>query len=255
MGMLTLAGAASGGGKALQRGLENTQQYMSNSLLLEERDKNERERMKLTFGHDEGMLQKRAAIDRDLMVEREGIQQRNAKEMKGIDQSDALKRLEVGHGYDKETASNRATADKELEDVRQKNRINELVVQHGYTQQEAARKAAEERAEKARDRKADSEKVEKGIGRDIVVETLRNQRPHADGSASGKLDPNVNATLKVYDQELKDLGDELNNVMTKPDRAAAIQKRMEVIRNEQFKLLGRSRGEDKPARKPIIFPE
>lgn len=258
MGMLQLAGAVSGFGKGLQQGLQNTQQYMSQSLLLKERDDMERERLKLTFGHDEGMLQKKAQVDSDLMRERERIQQANAKEMKGIEQSNALKQLEVSHAYDKETAVNKAATDKELEDVRQKNRIAELVAKEGYSQQAAERQVAAE-MQRARFKAREDERERNfKYGADVQIEKIKGENRAQSGSASGaagKLDPNVNATLKVYDQELKDLGDELNNVMTKPERAAAIQRRMETIRNEQFTLLGRSRGDSQGQRPPIRFPE
>lgn len=59
MGAVQLAGIVSGGGKALQRGLENTQQYMSQSLLQKEREENELRRIKFTYGLEEGLLQKK----------------------------------------------------------------------------------------------------------------------------------------------------------------------------------------------------
>lgn len=254
MGMLQLKGVVSGFGKGLQQGLQQTQQYMSQSLLLEERDKNERERLKLTFAHDEGMLQKRAAIEgtaADKLHSRT-LERDEAKEdfelRKGRIERDAA-RTDEGTKYDRL---------KERDAKTQENAVTNKVLDASYYQQKDATKAKQDRAKEERGRADKRAEMEHITGRDIALKTMELQKPGAAGSASGaagKLDPNVNATLKVYDQELKDLGDELNNVMTKPDRAAAIQKRMEVIRNEQFKLLGRSRGEDKPARKPIIFPE
>lgn len=253
MGLLQLAGVVSGGGQALQRGLEHTQQYMSQSMLLKEREDMERERMRLTFGHDEGMLQKRALLDEraaDLAHSRQ------------LDRDEQRQDFEAGENrksrqVDREKADQQVKAQQERDERQQQNAVTNKVLDASYEQQKDATKQKVDRAKEDRERADKRAELQTQTGARLVEQMLQNQRPYAGWSAgpSGKLDPNVNATLKVYDQELKDLGDELNNVMTKPERATAIQRRMEAIRNEQFKLLGRSRGDSQGQRPPIRFPE
>lgn len=271
MGMLQLAGVVSGFGKGLQRGLENTQQYMTYSMLQQERDANERERLRLTFAHDEGLLAKRNELDMarddrahsrqlDLEDQRQDFQARQ----------DRLNR-EATRQRD-ETA---AQQQKDMEDIRRQNRISELVVEKGFSQQEAAqrvqaeeaaakRKEQEQIAKEKRDEAATIRKegrankqqaaeFQQNTGHDIVLETLRGQRPSGSSAGSDKLDGTTNARLRILSDRIKDLNDELSNVMTTPERQQQIRREVASLQDQQNQLVGMQ--SSTPARPPIRFPQ
>lgn len=249
MGMLQLAGAVSGFGKGLQQGLQQTQQYMSQSLLLEERDRNERERMKLTFGHDEGMLQKRAKIEAgaaELAYSRQ------------LDRDEQRQDFEVGENRksrqaDREKAEQQVKAQQERDERQQQNTVTNKVLDASYAQQSEATKAKQDRAKEERDRAAKREEQQANIGKEIVTETIRNQRPHAGGSVSAKLDPTTNAQLTIYKDRIGRLEDEMNNVMTTKERRMEIQKEIAKLEEKQNALIGiQSSARERPQYR---FPE
>ena len=251
MGLLQLAGVVSGGGNALQQGLQQTQQYMSQSTLLKERDDMERARLDITYGRELGLLQKRQDFDKESA---------DLAHSRALDREDLRQDYESGESRkvreaQRQAAEMQAQREMEREDKRQQNVVTNKVLDASYDQQKDAIKSKADLAKEARDRAERRQSRQEDTGKDIVLKSMDAQRVKAGDTSSGKLDPNVSATLKVYDQELKDLGDELGNVMTKPERAAAIQKRMDMIRNEQFKLLGRPRPDGQAARPPLRFPE
>lgn len=185
MGMLQLAGAVSGFGKGLQQGLQQTQQYMSQSMLLKERDEMEQRRNEITYGRELGMLQKKADIDANLMREREGIQQTNAKELKGIDQTNDLKKLEVGQSYtidnnkqkqvDKIAEELRAQGYKKGEaDYLAKLELQKLDVQEKIDIRKGKRQQA-----------ADDRKFQQEAGLKITEKTMDLQKPHGGAGVAG----------------------------------------------------------------------
>lgn len=245
MGMLQLKGVVSGFGKGLQQGLQQTQQYMSQSLLLEERDKNERDRMKLTFAHDEGMLQKRAAVEEtaaDKLHSRtlDRDERREDFEMrKGRIERDAA-RTDEATKYERQ---------KERDAKTQENTVTNKVLDASYEQQKDATKAKQDRAKEERTRQAEREKQQGDIAKEIVTETIRNQRPHAGGSSSNA---EVTAQLKIVTDEIRGLEHQILNTFDDKEKAR-LQKQLDAKLAERRALGGMPSSQ--PSRPQYRFPE
>lgn len=233
MGMLQLTGMVSGFGKGVGRGLENMQNTMSSMQLLGIRDEMERARMKETWGHDEGMLQKRQDFD----VKQADVAHSRHLDLRDQDQDFQANQARIGREEGRQKEGREADREKEKEATRYQNDINKLVVEKGFSQQEAAKKVADDRAKEERDRKDKKQARQEDTGKEIVLETIRGQsRTHA--GASPKLDPTTGAQLKVYTDRIGRLEDEMNNVMTKAPRRAEIQKEIATLEGKQNALLG-----------------
>lgn len=253
MGALQMAGLVSGFGKGVQRGLEQTQNYMINSELLRERDEYDRKRMEITYGRELGAINLKAGLDRETMREREGLQQLNTKELRGIDQADALKRLEVGHGYDVQKDQQRQQ-DKIAEELRQQGYKKEEVEHLAKLEMQKLKLQEEIDVRKGkRKAKEDEGAFQREAGKDIVLESMRQKgRSHTEDS---KLRPDVDADLKIYKQELDSLADEMNNVMTKPERVQAIRREMAGIRDKMRQLIGHQSAPSTRDRPQYTFPQ
>lgn len=234
MGMLQLKGVVSGFGKGLQQGLQQTQQYMSQSLLLEERDKNERDRMKLTFAHDEGMLQKRAAIEETAA---DKLHSRNLERDEAKEDFE-LRRDRIGRDAARTDEATKYERQKERDAKTQENTVTNKVLDASYDQQKDATKAKQDRAKEERDRQAKREELQTQSGTRLVEQMLQNQRPTGGGSASAKLDPTTNAQLTIYKDRIGRLEDEMNNVMTTKERRVEIQKEIAKLEEKQNALIG-----------------
>ena len=260
MGMLQLAGAVSGFGKGLQQGLQQTQQYMSQSLLLEERDKNERDRMKLTFAHDEGMLQKRAAVEEtaaDKLHSRtlDRDERREDFEMrKGRIERDAA-RTDEATKYERQ---------KERDAKTQENTVTNKVLDASYDQQKEATKSKQDRAKEERDRQAKREELQVNSGTRLVEQMLQNQRPTGGGSYGARLDPAIASRTKDLDLEIDALLDERKSirgdiVMKDEKKKAAldeIDRKIMEVRNKKNKLIGQPEELGATStRQPIRWPE
>jgi hypothetical protein len=139
MGMLQLAGMVSGAGKGLGRGLEKMQDTMSTAALLGIRDEMDRNRMRETWGHEEGMLQKRQDFD---------VKQADRAHSRQLDIEDQRQDFQAGQKrIERDTGRQSAAAEfdrqKELEDIKQKNRIEELTAQNVAPERAAAIAASE----------------------------------------------------------------------------------------------------------------
>lgn len=249
MGMLTLAGVVSGGGKALQQSLQQTQQYMSQSMLLKEREDMERERLKLTFAHDRGMLQERAKIEGD------AADKRYSRDLDLEDQRQdfELRRDRIGRDAARTDETTKYDRQKERDTKEQENAVTNKVLDASYEQQKDATKTKQELSKEERERKFQREKMQTEGGFRLTEQMLQNQRPLASGAASAKLDPNTNAQLKVYADRIGRLEDEMNNVMTKDSRRDEIRKEIAKLEGKQNELLGMA--STKQERAPIRWPE
>lgn len=249
MGMLQLAGIVSGGGKALQQGLQQTQQYMNYSMLQKERDEMERARMDITYGRELGVLQ---------MKHRWDTEAADTAHSRALDREDQRQDFEAGESRKtreagRQTAEMNAQREMEREEKRQQNTVTNKVLDASYEQQRDATKTKAELAKEARERAEKRQARQEDTGKDIVLESLRNQRPHAGTGAAAKLDPNTNAQLKVYADRIGRLEDEMNNVMTKDSRRDEIRKEIATLESKQNELLGMA--STKQERAPIRWPE
>lgn len=227
MGMLTLAGAVSGGGKALQQGLAQTQQYMSQSMLLKEREDMERARMDITYGREVGLMRERQRFDLERDDRQASLQ---------LDRDERREDFEMRRGRIERSA---AREDAATQYDRQKERdVTNKVLDASYDQQKDATKTKAERAKEDRDRQEKRRERQEDTGKDIVLESMRGQRPHVGSAASAKMDPNTNAQLKVFTDRIGRLEDEMNNVMTTKERRAEIQKEIATLEGRQNSLLG-----------------
>lgn len=272
MGALQMKGLVSGFGKGLQRGLENTQQYMINSMLLEEREKMERERQKLTFAHDEGMFQKRADAERGLMTDRAALENKYASERDERTHSQAMDRLDAEQDFRSQEARSGRSHERQMATEKRQQQLEDAFRERGWTEADAKQKAAEQIAKEEREQRAkideegrqekalmrkekrddtrDEKKFQRETGKDIVLESMRGQRQH---TGTDKLDPNTNAQLRILTDRIKGLEDELNNVMTKPDRQQAIRKEISKLQAQQNALVGMQ--SPSASRPPIRFPQ
>lgn len=252
--MLQLAGAVSGFGQGLQQGLQQTQQYMSQAMLLDERDKNERERMQLTFGHDEGMLQKRLAGERANNREQADLTNQYAlnRQDQQNDFTASQARIERDFRRTQDAAAAQAALEKEIRD-------------RGYKKEDAKTQAAEKIAEWKRDLVASDRKFQQEAGKDITLKTMDLQNPSRAGSAaSDKLDPAIASRTKDLDLELNSLFDQKNGIMSnvvmrddqKKTAMDNIDKKIAEVRNRKNQLLGQPQ-EPGPTstRPPIRFPQ
>lgn len=260
MGMLQLAGIVSGGGKALQRGLENTQQYMTYSMLQEERNQMELKRMDITYGRERGLLHERATLERNLMTDRANLENKFATERDDRTHTQAMGRLEKeydlrGKGEkDKqtfETTQAELKRKQDLEDAERK-RKESLEDSSRKTREEIEKETREDKrniAKEGRDDKRKEKQFQAEVGKEITLETLRGQRPTAAGS---KLDPQTNAQLNVLKGRIERLTDEFNNVMTTDERRAQIQKEIATLEGQQNSLTGIQSPQS--TRKPFVDP-
>lgn len=235
MGMLTLAGAVSGGGKALQQGLQQTQQFMSQSMLLKEREDMELKRLKLTFANDRGLLQERAKIESAAADKRYS----RDLDLEDMREDAALRRERIGRDAARTDEATKYERQKERDTKAQENAVTSKVLDASYDQQKEATKAKQDRAKEERDRQAKREEIQTNSGTRLVEQMLQNQRPiGSGGAASSKLDGNTNAQLKVYADRIGRLEDEMNNVMTTKERRVEIQKEIAKLEGKQNELLG-----------------
>lgn len=250
MGMLTLAAAVSGGGNALQQGLQQTQQYMKYSMLQKERDEMERARMDITYGRELGILQKRQDFDREAA---------DLAHSRALDREDQRQAFEAGENRKTRDARRQeveAQSQRELdkEERTQQRTVTNKVLDTSFEQQKDAREERQARGKEERDRKERRMQHQEDLGKEIVTETIRNQRPTGSGgAASSKLDANTNAQLKVYADRIGRLEDEMNNVMTTKERRVDIQKEIAELEGKQNELLGMA--STKQERAPIRWPE
>jgi hypothetical protein len=253
MGMLQLAGIVSGGGKALQQGLQETQRYMTYSMLQKERYDLERERQRLTFSHDEGMLSKRAKIEADAA---------DTAHSRQVGRDEAREEFEMRKGrIERDAARTDAATQFERQEKRdaqaQQNVVTNKVLEAGYKQQEEATKAKQDRAKEERARTDERAKMEHQTAREIVTETIRNQRPHAGGGtgdASGKWDDQTKARYKSLVAEIADLKESLYGLVKAPEKEQpALKKRLDALQQEHDALVGRQ--STPTERKPIRWPE
>lgn len=249
MGMLTLAGVVSGGGKALQQGLQQTQQYMNYSMLQKERDEMERARMDITYGRELGVLQMKHRWDTEAADTAHSRALDREDQRQDFESSENRKTREAG----RQTAEMNAQREMEREEKRQQNTVTNKVLDASYEQQKDATKTKQELSKEERERKFQREKMQTEGGFRLTEQMLQNQRPLASGAASAKLDPNTNAQLKVYADRIGRLEDEMNNVMTKDSRRDEIRKEIAKLEGKQNELLGMA--STKQERAPIRWPE
>lgn len=227
MGLLQLAGVVSGGGKALQQGLQQTQQYMSQSMLLKEREDMELRRLDITYGKEAGLLQMRNKME----LERDERQHSRALDLAEQREDFELRRGRIDRNAAREDATTQAERQRERD-------VTNKVLEASFQQQRDADQAKRDRAKDALDRQAKREEQQANIGKEIVTETIRNQRPNAGSTGTAKLDPNTSAQLKVFTDRIGRLEDEMNNVMTTKERRAEIQKEIATLEGRQNALLG-----------------
>lgn len=248
MGMLTLAGAVSGGGKALQQGLAQTQQYMSQSMLLKEREDMERARMDITYGRALGILQKRQDFDREAA---------DLAHSRALDREDQRQAFEAGENRKTRDARRQeveAQSQRELdkEERTQQRTVTNKVLDTSFEQQKDAREERQARGKEERDRKERRMQHQEDLGREIVTETIRNQRPHTGGSASGdgsgKWDDQTKARYKSLVAEISDIKESLYGLVKAPEKDhPALKKRLADLQREHDGLIGRqSTQSDRP---------
>lgn len=265
MGMLALAGAVSGGGKALQQAASQTQSMMSQMQLLGIRDEMERARMKETFAHDEGMLSKRLAGESDLMREREGLQHTNTMARDTAQHQNTMERVETEQDFtagqnriareEARQAEGRAEAREIDKEERAKLReVAKEVRAEGYKQDAEQREIDQRMKEWRRDRQAKKEDQQHDLAKEIVTETIRNQRPgSAGGASSTKLDGETNARLNVLSKEIDSEEKKLDNLALREEDRKKIQRRIDQLQAERRSLIGMS--STQPQRPPIRFPQ
>lgn len=247
MGMLQLAGMVSGFGKGLQQGLQQTQQYMSHSLLLKEREEMELARQKLTFAHDEGMLQKRAKIEADAA----GLAHSRARDLAEDREDFEIRRDRIGRDAARTDATTQA-------ERTQQNTVTNKILDASIQQQRDADQAKRDRAKEERTRQAEREKQQGEIGKEIVTETIRNQRPHAgssaSGEASGKWDDQTKARYKSLVAEIADIKESLYGLVKAPEKERpGLKRKLDTLQQEHDELVGRQSTPSK--RNPIQWPE
>lgn len=246
MGMLQLAGVVSGGGKALQQGLQQTQQYMSQSMLLKEREEMERARMDITYGREVGLMRERQKFD----LERDDRQHSRTMELAKQREEFEMRKGDVERKASREDATTQFERQKERD-------VTSKVLDASYDQQKEATRSKEDRAKEARDRQAKREEQQANIGKEIVTETIRNQRPHAGGTsgeASGKWDDQTKARYKSLVAEIADIKESLYGLVKAPEKEhPALKKRLDALQREHDELVGRQ--STPSARQPIRWPE
>lgn len=250
MGMLQLAGAVSGFGKGLQQGLQQTQQYMSQSMLLKERDEMEQRRNEITYGRELGLLQMKRGFDKE---------DADLAHSRSLDKEEQRQDFEMRKGRIERQAGREASDTEharnlERDQKRGEQDISKMVIGQGYKQQEDATNSKREISKEERDRKFQREKMQTEGSFRLVDQMLQNQRPMGgSGSVSGKLDGNTNAQLNVYADRIGRLEDEMNNVMTTKERRLEIQKEIAKLEGKQNELLGMQ--SPTRERQPYRFPE
>lgn len=243
MGLLQLAGVVSGGGKALQQGLQETQRYMTYSMLQKERDEMEQARQRLTFAHDEGMLSKRAKIEADAA---------DLAHSRQVGRDEAREDFEMRKGrIERDAARTDATTQYE----RQRQRDTEgKILDASFRQQEAATQATRDRQREERARSDKRSELEHVTGRDIVLKGMEMSKPSHAGDASGKWDDQTKARYKSLVAEIADIKESLYGLVKAPEKEhPALKKRLDALQKEHDALVGRQSTPSE--RKPIQWPE
>ncbi len=229
MGMLQLAGAVSGFGQGLQQGLQNTQAYMSQSMMQKERDEMELNRLRLTFGHDRGLLGEKFAHEDAQLATREA----------GETNRTNIREAGANSRYDSTITSNELIADKHEtgENSRTTQRIN--AAKDEGDAERTNRKELQtndlrfRQEEGVRSRTAEMAKLQTTMGFEILKQT----QTLAAAKTAQKLDPGVDRYIDTLMEELKGLNKRLENYPS-PDEATKIQKRIDEIGPEIRSLTG-----------------
>lgn len=238
MGMLQLAGIVSGGGKAVQQGLQETQRYMTYSMLQKERDDMERARMDITYGREVGLLQMRNKLE----LERDDRQASRQLERDEQREDFEMRKGRIERNAAREDATTQAERQRERD-------VTNKVLEASFQQQRDADQAKRDRAKDALDRQAKREEQQANIGKEIVTETIRNQRPHAGGASSNA---ELTAQLKIVTDEIRGLEHQILNTFDVKEKAR-LQKQLDAKLEERRALGGMSSSQ--PARPQYRFPE
>ncbi len=262
MGMLQLAGAVSGFGQGIQKGLENTQQYMTYSMLQKEREEMEQKRMQLTFGNDLGLLREKfghenaqlatreAGEDRRLATREEGETSRanmhetgaNLRNTNSLQSSERIADIhETGANLRNtnslQSSERIADTHETGENTRTTQRINASKDEGAAERKNRAELQGNElqfrSTEGDKNRAADLARQRERIGAEIVqhTQTLQSARQNQ------KLDPGVDRQIDVLMEDLKIQGKRLEAFPTK-EEADKIQTRIDGIKNEIRSLTG-----------------
>lgn len=242
MGMLQLAGAVSGLGKGMQQGLQNTQNYMTQSMIQKEREEMELKRIKLTYGLEEGLLQKKNDFAQANMKLQGAIDSGHITQKGKIESDQITQRGKVEgdlaaqkHSYNVELQGNEITARAQQNDLdRQSNKeLTTLKLQF-------------DAAEGARERKAAMERVQAHLGGEIVKLTQQLQAT----KGSDKLSAGVDRQIDYLMEMIKIDGRRLDSGLLTPEEMAPIEQRLKSYGNQIKQLTG---GESKP-RPPLVDP-
>lgn len=225
MGMLSVAGAVSGAGQALERGLGNTQLGMINMALQEQRDRSAAERDTVAYNRQRFNIEDERAytkqIDADLRAWRE--KELNTKIQ--ADQDLLEKRLKAESD---ENAKNREA------------RMSEHIVTEGA----AASRQGEELRWKAeredRSHRFELAKQQADIGREIVLHSLRVQEARESAGLKGeaKLDPRHKAQIDFQMERLKGLQEQMKGGLLSPEEQQRVRAEVDQIGRTIDQILG-----------------
>ncbi len=255
MGMLQMAGVVSGGGKALQQGLQQAQAYMNLSMIEKERNQMELKRLDITYGQNRGLLHERANIDATARAEEQANRQANMTLQGDIDSGHITQKAKIEsdqitqrgkvegdlttqkHDYNVELQGNELTAKAQENELDRKSTKDLTTLKLNYSA-----------AEGAKERKAAMERVQAHLGGEIVKLTQQLQAT----KGSDRLPAGVDRHIDYLMEMIKIDGHRLGSGLLTPEEATTIERRLTSYGN-QIKHLTLGESASTP-RRPYIDP-
>lgn len=204
--------------------------------------------MDITYGRELGILQKKQDFDRESADLLHSRTQDREDQRQDFESGESRK----ARAAQRDNAELQSQREMDKEDRQQQRSVTNKVLDMSYEQQKDAREEKQSRAKEERDRKEKRMQHQEDLGREIVTETIRNQRPHTGGSASGdgsgKWDDQTKARYKSLVAEISDIKESLYGLVKAPEKDhPALKKRLADLQREHDGLIGRqSTQSDRP---------
>jgi hypothetical protein len=259
MGNLALAGAISGMGEGLGRGLFAMEQGFIQQGLMQEREKLEQARLDKTFAHAEGMeamrathaaglQQERIKADREMNQERmgaglveKGMGIQGQKDMQATENEALERRTQTQVGG--QLAAAGIQRDTTLQANREDNEMRTKIAEKEYTTKERI-------AEK--DRRARQAEQQADIARDIMLARFRTEEVRGSGRAY--MDPGVDARIKSRMEKMKGIQSQMEKGLLLPDELTAAKTEINGLMRDIDRLSGAQPEERPKYVKPSMQP-
>ncbi len=225
MGLLSVAGALSGAGQALERGLGNTQLGMINMALQEQREQSAAERDTVAYNRQRFNIEDERTYTKQIDAELRGWQDKQLNTKIQADQDLLDKRLK---GEAEENAKNRDA------------RMSEHILSEGAATSRQGEELRWKTEREDRSHRFELAKQQADIGRDIVLHSLRVQEARESAGLKGeaKLDPRHKAQIDFQMERLKGLQEQMKGGLLPPEEQQRARAEVDQIGRTIDQILG-----------------